>query len=439
MRSRRPNRNKKKKKSLNEIVSLDITTLGGGGDGIGTHKDKPVYVPKTMPGDKVTAVIDKASAGGFMARLQSVDTPSPDRATPTCPHFDACGGCDVQHLSQDTYRNWKIEKVKTTLERADIRPKLWGEPIFMEAATRRRTMLSVMRTGGKLHLGYYAPRSHNIISIEHCSILSPELDSSIQAMRPFLLRLAPDHKTVSIVVQMTGGLDVMLVGGDWQTNGQFSLEQHETLAEMSHALDLSRLSFRETDSSAPEVLISRNPIMKDFGALCVNLPPAAFLQASDTGENTLVDHVIAHAKGTKNAVDLFCGCGTFAGSLLKEGITVHGVDSAEDAVNALSATNHPHLTTQLCNLFQEPLTTQDLNTYDLAVFDPPRAGAKAQVESLAHSDVPRIIAVSCNPSTFVRDATVLIEDGDYTLESLQIIDQFVFSSHVELVALFTRD
>lgn len=436
MRNRRP---KKKKKGIDKTVTLPITELGAGGDGIGSYDDKPVYVPKTLPGDHVTVNIDKASAGGFMARLLSFETPSEQRATPSCQHFDQCGGCDLQHMTQEAYREWKVAKVKKTLERADVQPKIWEEPIFMEAASRRRTTLAVLKMGKKLRLGYHEPRSHNIVSVQDCPILEPALNAKIQDLRPFLLRLAPERKAVSITLQMTGGLDVVLIGEDWRERGMFSLEQNETLAEMAHALDIARLSIRDNDLSEPEVLIMRCSIIKKFGAISVTLPPVPFLQASDAGESALVKCVAEHAKGGKNIIDLFCGCGTFTGALLKNGAQVHAIDSDENAVSALAKTNYLNLTTHVGNLFKEPLISRDLNDYDMAVFDPPRAGAKAQVEELAYSDIPRIIAVSCNPSTFARDANILIEEGDYALGSVRIIDQFVWSAHVEIVGLFVRD
>lgn len=430
-------RQKRKSSFKPKDISLTIESIGAGGDGIGTFEGKPVYVPKTMASEQITARLESGGTDGYKARLLDILTPSAQRVTPPCQYFAKCGGCDLQHLEENAYRDWKIEKVKTILERAGVKPKEWKEPVFIPAGTRRRTTLAVLKTGNSVHIGYHEPRSHTIVSVKSCPILDPALEKIINGMKPFLLRLAPQRKAVTVTLQVAGGIDVML-GGEWRERGSFTLEQNEALAEMAHSLDLARIGLREKETDESEILLSRTPIRKTFGALSVALPPVPFLQASDAGEKALVNAVLNYAADSKNVADLFCGCGTFAGSLLKNGAQVLAVDSDKEAVAALAAIKHLNLSTQAKNLFKEPLSVMELNGYDTVVFDPPRAGAKEQVSLLADSNVERIIAVSCNPATFARDARILMDEGDYRLRSLQIIDQFVWSSHVELVGLFTR-
>jgi 23S rRNA (uracil1939-C5)-methyltransferase len=413
-----------------QTITLTIDSLGAGGDGIGTYNNKPVYIAKSAPGDHLTARVTE-SKDDYKGEVLSIETPSPERIPAPCPHYTTCGGCDLQHINENAYRAWKIAKVKTTLARSGITPKIWGEPIFLPAATRRRTTLALLKTNEKtLILGYHAPRSHKITSINTCLILEPELDNIIQKLRPYLLQLAPSKTPLDITIQNSGGIDVMLTG-EW---GNFNLAQNEALAAMMNDLSISRIARRKNETTAPEILLARAAIIKTFGALKVNLPPAAFLQASAEGEAALTTIVKHHAQGSKHIADLFCGSGTFTGHLLDLGATVHAVDSDTAAINALK---HPKLTTAKRNLFKEPLKQSELSTFDCIVFDPPRAGAKAQTENLVYANTPKIIAVSCNPATFARDAKILLEDGGYTLQSLTIVDQFVWSAHVEIVALFT--
>ena len=413
-----------------QIISLTINALGAGGDGVGTYNNKPVYIPKSAPGDHITARVTETK-DDYKGDIISIESPSPERIPAPCPHFTTCGGCDLQHINESAYRAWKIAKVKTTLERNGIIPKHWENPVFIAPATRRRTTLALLKTNDKtLILGYHAPRSHTITNIDSCLILEPELDNIIQKLRPYLLALAPVKTPLDITIQNAGGIDVMLTS-DW---GNFNLAQNETLAAMMNDLGINRIARRKNETTAPEVLLSRAPVTKTFGALNVNLPPAAFLQASDAGENALTALVKQHAQGAKNIADLFCGSGTFSGHLLALGASVHAVDSDTAAINALK---HPKLTTEKRNLFKEPLKQSELSTFDCIVLDPPRAGAKAQTENLVYANTPKIIAVSCNPATFARDAKILLEDGGYTLQSLTIVDQFVWSAHIEIVALFT--
>lgn len=419
-----------------DITTVTITGIGANGDGIGTHGGKPVYVPKTMTGDTVRVRIEHSNAQGHQARLVSVVSGADGRAIPPCPHFIRCGGCSLQHLPEDAYRDWKITRTKATLEQAGIIPEMWEEPIFIPAATRRRTTLAAFKNGKDIRLGYHEPRSNNILSIETCPVLEPLLEQTIAAMRPYLPHLLPERKAVDITLQNAGGLDLALTGA-WHGKGGFSFDQMQTLTDMAEALNIARISVREKEFSEAEVLFTRAPIIKHFGTLCVALPPAAFLQASSAGENALVQTVIRHIKDARNIADLFSGCGTFTGHFLETGAHVHAVDGDAAAIHALAATTHPKLSTQKRNLFKNPLTVKDLEKFDAVVFDPPRAGAKEQAEILAHAKIPLIIGVSCNPASFARDAKIL-QNGGYALKSLTLVDQFVWSTHAELIGIFDK-
>ncbi|MGH1456598.1 MAG: class I SAM-dependent RNA methyltransferase [Alphaproteobacteria bacterium] len=433
--TRRYSKNKKRRIPPRDLT-LSITEIGAGGDGVAMHDGMRIFVPKTMDGDIITARIEGGVKDGAHGALISIDTPSADRISAPCPHFDACGGCSLQHLGEEAYRAWKVEQVKHILLRAGIKPKTWEEPIFIPTATRRRTTLAVHKLSDKkIKIGYHAPRSHDITDISACGILDPVIESIILKLKPYLLPLAPMRKSVDVTIQKAGGIDMVLTGA-WRESGDFTLEQHEAIAVMMQDLGLSRLSLRESEHAECEVLLTYTPIMKKFGALSVALPPAAFLQASDAAENIISDLVMEHIGDVQNLADLFCGCGTFAGHMIARGKNVLAIDSDGAAMDALSATPHPNLTTQRRNLFKEPLRSKELEGFDAIVFDPPRAGAKAQCEDLAYSDVSKIVAVSCNPATFARDAKALTDDGDYTLLSVRIVDQFIWSPHCEIVALF---
>jgi 23S rRNA (uracil1939-C5)-methyltransferase len=207
---------------------------------------------------------------------------------------------------------------------------------------------------------------------------------------------------------------------------------------MAADCNLARVSWRAGDREEPEVIAQRLPVAKKMGALTVNLPPGAFMQPSAEGEAALVEAALApirEARAEKSA-DLFCGCGTFTGPLLNLG-PVLAAESEEPSVAALKATKAKNLNVQARNLFSNPLADKDLNALDAVIFDPPRMGAKEQAGALARSPVPLVVGVSCNPSTFTRDALTL-QQGGYRLESMQIIDQFVWSAHMELVGVFRR-
>lgn len=415
----------------NKIVPLTVTEIGAKGDGVALHNGAPVYIPKTAPGDVIEAVIK-----GERGALQKVVTRSPARAHPPCGYFDKCGGCSLQHVTPEFYRDWKTAKVKTALSRAGVEPATWGEPAFLPAATRRRTTMTAIQTRNGVTLGYNEGRSHNVLNIERCLVLDPELEEKTHALRPYLLRLMNDAKTCDVTLQYAGGAVEMVLTGRLQKRGRFSFEQDEALGELAEKLNIARISYREKDFRPPEIILHRKAVVKKFGELSVALPPAAFLQASEEGEQALTALVMNYAKGGTKFLDLFSGCGTFSGHLLALG-PVTAIDGDGPAINALAQTKYPGLSATRRDLFKNPLKESELSAFDTVIFDPPRAGAAAQVPFLASSETRRIIGVSCNPASFARDARALT-DGGYTLASLTIIDQFVWSAHVEIAGLFVK-
>lgn len=421
---------KKKKPVSRDIDHLEITALAHGGDGIGQYDNTPVYIAKTAPGDILRARITREGEiwrGVMLDLLQA----SPHRIQPICAHFESCGGCAVQHLSPETYHAWKIDSLKTTLRKANITPQYWAPPIFIPHGTRRRATLALRRAGGKIQLGYHGGRSHTIIPVQHCPILDPKLDSLLQKLPPYLEQLCPNGQDLSLSLQSCEGAIDMLLGGEW---GKFTLAQHETIAAMAQNLNIARISLQAAPRSAPEILLSRAPILKTFGPLRVGLTPHAFLQASIEGEAALTRLVLDHARCGQKILDLFCGAGTFAGPLLDIGAHIMAVDVDTTALNTAS---HPHLKTQRQNLFTTPLRAGEIARFDAVILDPPRAGAATQTAEIAASGIAKIIAVSCNPATFVRDAKILCRAG-YGLQTITLVDQFIYSPHTELVAYFEK-
>lgn len=415
----------------NMVPTLTINSIGAQGDGLATHDGKPVYVPKTAPGDVAQVKLDSLSSDSYNGKLIAIETPGPDRAPPPCPYFNQCGGCALQHVDEKFYRDWKTQSVKTTLERAGVKVEKWEAPVFLPAATRRRTSAAALKTSKGVVFGYNEERSHHILDIHKCLILDPALDAKMQALRPYLPRLLPELKTCDITLQYAGGAFDMVLTGPLK----FAYEQHEALGELAETLDIARISFREKDFRPLEPLLNRKQIFKKFGTLTIELPPAAFLQASEAGEKTLSDIVVKHAGDAKNIADLFSGCGTFAGALAQNA-KITAADAAPDAMAALARAKHPNIKVHRRDLFKTPLASDELSHFDCIVFDPPRAGAREQALHIAQTTVPRVIAVSCNPATFARDAKIL-QEGGYMLQSMTVVDQFVYSAHVEVVGMFT--
>ncbi len=419
------------------MAELDISELGPQADGIHRSAQDPVYIDRALPGEKVRADVQRGSGGVLRGELREIVTPSPDRIAAPCIHYDVCGGCSIQHASEAFYRDWKTGVVRAALAREDLSPETWLDPVFIPAATRRRATFVALKKNGRVTLGYFRRRSHQIAEITDCLIVDPAIMALRTQLSVALVPILQDGKQADIFVQVVEGRSEIVITGPMGGKGGMDLAMHEAFASLIRDAKVSRISWRTREREAPEVLLEAAPLLAPFNAITVTLPPLAFLQPTKVGERTLVDAVMAGIPQRGKFADLFSGCGTFTGAMLERG-RVDAFDGNEAAVKALSkAGGQKALKAVQRDLFHDPLQADELSAYAAVVFDPPRAGALEQARVLANTEVPRVIAASCNPATFARDARILVEGG-YRLETVKIVDQFLWSQHVELVAVFSR-
>ena len=404
------------------MVDVKIERIGARGDGVADTASGPVFVPAALP-DETWQLTD----GAAPICLE----PAPDRQEPRCPHFGVCGGCIAQHMPDSMYLNWKRRLVVDALAAQNIEAVV-TETAACPPASRRRAALSAVRTANGIVLGFHARATNTIVDIQHCAILTPGIMTRIDGLRAVAELLAPPRGELRIVVLETrAGLDIAVA---------------DSAQKLDPAMSASLSRVAEANGIARLIVDGRDVVQFIRPALVVDevevMPPASvFLQASEAAERVLIDRTVAAAGKAKRVADLFCGIGTFALALARKA-RVFAADSDGDAIAALEAAwrgteRRKPIETRVRDLFREPLSRKELEPFDAVVFDPPRAGAKAQAEMLAKSKVPVIAAVSCNPATFARDARILI-DGGYKLEAVTPVDQFVWSEHVELVARLVR-
>jgi 23S rRNA (uracil1939-C5)-methyltransferase len=405
---------------------LRISHLGHRGDGVAVTPAGPVYVPYALPGE--TVVVEEIAGHAERRHLVQVESASTERIAPICPYFGVCGGCAVQHWAR--YREWKRNLITDALARAGITAEV-GDLIDAHGEGRRRAVFHARRgADGKLATGFAAPRAHQIVPIESCPVLAPSMSGAIEAARAIAETLT-GRKPLDIQITATEvGLDVD-VRGSGPLPGPFAA----ALARIAETQRLARITRHG------ELIAQRRPPTLPIGRARVALPPGAFLQATETGEATLAELVAEHIGGVKSIADLFAGIGPFA-LRLAEQARVTAADSDAAAIAALrqaaaGAKGLKPVDAQIRDLFRRPLIAQELSHFDAVIFDPPRHGAETQAHELARSRVPIIVAVSCNPSTFARDARVLI-DGGYRLGAVTPVDQFRYAAHIEIVARFAR-
>lgn len=418
---------------------VDILELGAQGDGIARIDGHPVFVPYAAPGDRVRIEIAGARGEGRAASLVETIKAGPSRVAPVCRHFAACGGCATQHIAPEAYRDWKLGLVSQVLAHRGLNLPQQTRFIALPPGTRRRATFAVRKEGATLQFGFHAPESHAIVDLAECHVLTPSLLATLPALRRLAEVAVNDGQTVDLsVTESDTGLDLLFVAAKECTRRQALIKAAADFTAPARP-GIARLSWK-SGRGAPEPVLQHCVPQVVFGGAVVDLPPDSFLQPSREGEAALVAAVLGFAKG-KTIADLYAGCGTFTFPLAKIG-KVAAFEVAKPAVAALGAAlNRTQLsgriTATVRDLDQSPLPPDDLKKFDCVVFDPPRAGARGQAGMLAKSKVKRVVAVSCNPASFARDARILI-DGGYRLSDVVAIDQFVWSPHVELVARFER-
>jgi 23S rRNA (uracil1939-C5)-methyltransferase len=423
-------------------IELTIDTLGARGDGIASFEGERVIVPLGVPGDRVQARLARDREGRLTARIRAILAPGPARTAPPCPHFGdhprgGCGGCALQHLAPEAYRDWKLKQLEAALARYGI-PTDTIEPIAVSPpASRRRADLTASRKKEGVILGFNARGSHRVVDLAECHVLRPSLAALFRPLRALLAPLMkPGDSAEARLVATDSGADLLLV-----TATEMGLGARERIAAFAAEHDLARVARAHPRHSGAETLVERRPVRMAIGGVTVPLPPGAFLQATAEGEAALRDFVREAADGARRIADLYAGIGTFAFALAAVETKVHAVERDRALVAAIEAAARAaviaNVTAEARDLDKRPLDAGALGAFDTVVFDPPRAGAAALAASLADSRIARIIAVSCNPGTFARDARALL-DGGYRLARLKPVDQFLWSTHLELAALFLR-
>lgn len=423
-----------------------IDALGAQGDGVAECDDGPLFVPLTVPGDRLVARPESPRGQGWAARMETLLAAGPDRVDAPCPHFGDCGGCQMQHMADPAYRAFKRDLVTGALTRvglscppgsSQIDPG--GGLVSVPTASRRRITLAARRLAAGTVVGFNERGSSLIVDLTTCLIARPELAGLIDPLRHLLDQVLAPGQTLDIALAaLDDGVDATLIG-----EVTVGLAMRERLAAFAERHDLARLSCRQRVGAWADPIAHRRPGRLTPGGVPVSPPPGGFLQASAKGEAAMIDLVMDALGPAARIADLFCGIGTFTLPLLADGRHVIAHDSDAEALAALDAAARgallaPGLTSAQRNLLKDPLSAEELAGLDAVVFDPPRGGAKAQAEAMAACDVPVIVGVSCNPVTFARDAAILAQGG-YRLEQVTPVDQFVWSTHVELVARFARD
>ncbi|WP_297106501.1 TRAM domain-containing protein [uncultured Devosia sp.] len=395
-------------------ITATIETLGHKGEGVATIGGQRVFVPFALPGERVAITVD-----GNRGALVELLSAAPNRIEPLCPHFGICGGCQLQHMDAPSYAAFKSGLVEAPLRQVGIEAGV-TRFVLAHGKGRRRATLHARRDGA----GYMRLRSHELLDLDACPILVPQLKRAPDIARA--LGAAVGECDISVTAT-NAGIDV----GIRKAPKGLSAEK---LVPLANELGLARLALER------EMILLRQQPTVTMGRSEVELPIGSFLQATAEAEQVLSDYVLGAVGKPKSIADLFCGIGPFA-LRLAEIAPVYAADSDRAGIAALDkAARHTKglktITAKTRDLFRDPLTRFELN-FDTIVLDPPRAGAEAQVKEIAASRIAHVVMVACDPKTFARDAALLVQAG-FMLSDLVAVDQFAWSSHIELAATFRR-
>jgi len=407
-----------------------VESLGGLGDGIAMRDGKPVFVPKSCAGDVLEVAINQQTKEFSRGQIVNILEAGADRTKPPCPHFSECGGCSLQQLNEAAYRAFKERVLADALAHAGF-GGFPAEVTFLPAATRRRVEFKTLHTKTGLKLAYHGLRSHQLVAVDSCLILEPALQALLTPLTQALSEL-PFSDSVS-------GISLTALGKQIDMVLELSAPapHSQAITALAQRLGITRISIQQ--GKTLHSVHSPADISITLGKHALPLPARSFLQATDTGQAWLTEFVLTHTKGAKKVADLFCGIGTYSVPL-SESASVQAFEIQGEAIATLQAAAKQrslNLRTQVRDLFQQPLSSDELRAYDVLVLNPPRAGAKAQTEEIAASRVAKVVMISCNPASFARDARTLKNAG-FSLMHAAGLDQFVFSPHLEIAAAFSR-
>jgi len=406
-------------------MTMTVSRLGHLGDGVIAQNGGDLFAPFTLPGEVVSG-----DPNGDRLENVRITTPSADRIAPVCRHFKQCGGCQVQHASASFVEDWKARIVETALAAQGINVRV--EQVFTAPpSSRRRARFAGRRTKKSAMVGFHRTASDQLVEVPDCKVLAPAILAALPMLRDVTARFASRKGVLGLqVTDTTTGLDIDITGADISTPVDIA-----ALIQIVQQANVARVS------NNGEMLATFTDPKIFWDGIAVTPVAGGFLQATPEAEAALIGFVKAATTGAKRIVDLFAGAGTFALPMSKQA-EVEAYELDPRSITAMDAAWRQakgvrSLSAKVRDLFRAPLDAKELTGFDAAIIDPARAGAAAQMAELAASQIPVIASISCNPVTFARDARVLI-DGGYTLEKLHVIDQFRWSSHVELAARFTK-
>jgi 23S rRNA (uracil1939-C5)-methyltransferase len=390
-------------------MRVTIEKLVYGGDGLARTSEGVVFVPRTAPGDVVEVEIRERKKDYAMARLIAILEQSGDRQPPFCPNYESAGCCHWQHIRYERQLDFKESILRETLWRAGRIE--WNEPVGRISGPDRADRIRATFHTRNGRLGFMRERTREVTPILECSALAPALNAFIPEANA-MLASSPELAGVTEVRAVAGSDGAVAANFDAGPGGM-----------------------RRRRGPASDDVLPR----AEINGLQFELHPDAFFQSNRFLAGPLIDAILQETGDPAGlACDLYCGTGFFSIPLARAGWQVSGVDSNRTAIRQAQRN------AQLNGISNVEFVEKDLDEViagkdwrpELVLVDPPRSGCGvSNAERVASWKAPLLIYVSCNPSTFAREAAVFLKSG-YRLNRLTLVDQFPNTYHIEMVARF---
>lgn len=417
---------------MENTLQVTVGSVGGLGDGIADIDGKPLFIPKSCTGDHLRVRITKRTSQHLRGEIEEILTSGEDRTPPPCHHYADCGGCQLQHLNEEAYKNHKQRVVDQAIRQAGYETRA-DEMLLIPAGHRRRVEFRLHRENGVIKPAYFMPGTNDLLPIEYCLLLLPALQSLTDNICAQLTDwpYTPHIKSIKLTVLESG------------TEATLNLSQdisEVALVELAKSIPLTRLNISISGKKI-ETVFEDTPLTIRLGNYTIPLPPDSFLQATEAAQTRLTEIVSTYTNDASHIADLFCGIGTY-GFSLPEDKKIVGVDLHSGMIKNLKTTIHKmglagRFSAKSHDLLKWPLSKDELSKFDAVIINPPRPGAKGQTENIAASGVGKVVMISCSPASWARDAKILQQAG-FALDYVQGIDQFTYSPHLEIASVFSR-
>jgi len=431
----------------NHTLQLQIDAMTSEGHGIGRRGRDVYFVPGALPGEQVTVMLNGRRKKVWQTRLVSIDDVSEQRTEPLCPHYQRCGGCDLQHLDYQAQVDFKQQRIEREFDRQKLNVGHWLPALLDQPwHYRRKARLGIRSSKGRgeIYVGFREGRSEHLTNIDRCRVL-PELPVLDWAAWRTLLGSLDSRSNLTQLEVIAADNALALVLQSHRRLSASDIERlNHWLAECSNDDDLPIQLWLREGKNTPERLVfpeAAEPLTHQVQDMALRLQLSDFLQVNGAVNRAMVQQAMDWLKPSPNSVvwDLFAGHGNFSmplATLTQQVVAVEGQQSMVDSLKRQAAALALPLETRRADL-STPQALDTLPQPDAVLLDPPRAGAAAVVEHLIERRVPKILYVSCDPATLARDLQILCSGG-YLIEQAGMMDMFPQTHHVETMVLLAH-